>query len=87
MLLMSPPPIFKSYERRDPSKIPKSFLSAQIIFLDKTKIVLCLPPFVAQVNQSNGPRLITLKYFEPGHTIMSADSFHRNVGQRMKKQC
>ena len=29
---------------------------------------------------------ITLKYFETGHTFMSADSFHHGVEQQMKRQ-
>ena len=27
-----------------------------------------------------------MKYFEPGHTFMSADSFHHKVEQGMKKK-
>ena len=30
--------------------------------------------------------MITLKYFEPGHTFMSADSFHHQVEQKMQKK-
>ena len=40
----------------------------------------------AEVNKENGPRLVTIKYFEPGHTFMSADSFHRIVEQRLKQK-
>ena len=29
---------------------------------------------------------ITFKYFEAGHTFMSADSFHHGVEQQMRKQ-
>ena len=29
---------------------------------------------------------VTLKYFEPGHTFMSADSFHHKVEQAMKQK-
>lgn len=28
---------------------------------------------------------LTVKYFEPGHTFMSADSFHHNVEKSLKK--
>ena len=41
---------------------------------------------VAEVNHSNGPRLITLKFFEPGHTFMSADAFHQIVEKHLKKE-
>ena len=40
----------------------------------------------AEINKENGPRLVTIKYFEPGHTLMSADSFHRIVEQRLKQK-
>ena len=30
--------------------------------------------------------MITLKYFEPGYTFMSADSFHHRVEQEMQKK-
>ena len=29
---------------------------------------------------------IVIKYFEPGHTFMSADSFHHKIEQGMKKK-
>ena len=29
---------------------------------------------------------VTIKYFEPGHTWMAADSFHRSVEQEMKRR-
>ena len=31
---------------------------------------------VREVNRTDGPELTTLKYFEPGHTYKSSDSFH-----------
>ena len=41
---------------------------------------------VYEVNRRNGNyEIITLKYFEPGHTFMSADSFHHLVEQGMRK--
>ena len=40
----------------------------------------------AEVNKENGPRLVTIKYFEPGHTFMSVDSFHCIVEQRLKQK-
>ena len=40
---------------------------------------------VYEVNRRNGNyEIITLKYFEPGHTSMSADSFHHLVEQGMR---
>ena len=39
-----------------------------------------------EVNRRNGNMdIITLKYFEPGHTFMSADSFHHLVEQGIRK--
>ena len=35
---------------------------------------------------NNSAKTITLKYFEPGHTFMSADSFHHQVEQGMRQQ-
>ena len=29
--------------------------------------------------------MITIKYFEPGHTFMAVDSFHKQVEDEMKK--
>ena len=41
---------------------------------------------VHEVNRRNGIyEIITLKYFEPGHTFKSADSFHHLVEQGMRK--
>ena len=46
--------------------------------------------FTALANEVNVPstsvQSITLKYFEPGHTFMSADSFHHKVEQAMKQK-
>ena len=43
--------------------------------------------FVNEVNRNNGTvKEIVVKYFEPGHTFMSADSFHHLVEQNMRKQ-
>ena len=40
---------------------------------------------VSEVNMKDGNFItITLKYFEPGHTFMSADSFHHLVEQGMR---
>ena len=36
-----------------------------------------------EVNITDGPELIT-KYFEPGHTYMSSDSFHHLIKKGMK---
>ena len=41
---------------------------------------------IAEVNRPEGPNSITIKYFEPGHTFMSCDSFHHQVELKMKKQ-
>ena len=40
---------------------------------------------IAEVNRPEGPNSITIKYFEPGHT-MSCDCFHHQVELKMKKQ-
>ena len=41
---------------------------------------------VNEVNAKHGgSATIILKYFEPGHTFMSADSFHHQVEQGMRK--
>ena len=38
------------------------------------------------VNDStNKCEMITLKYFEPGHTFMAADAFHKRVEDEMRK--
>ena len=40
--------------------------------------------FANEVNSENSSsKAISLKYFEPSHTFMSADSFHQLVKQRM----
>ena len=40
--------------------------------------------FANEVNSENSSfKTISLKYFEPSHTFMSADSFHQQVKQRM----
>lgn len=41
--------------------------------------------FVCFVNSNWGPEEITLKYFEPGHSEMAADSVHGRISQEMKK--
>ena len=42
---------------------------------------------VNEANHINGTvNEIVIKYFEPGHTFMSADSFHHKVEQGMKKK-
>ena len=41
---------------------------------------------VSEVNHLAGPLSITIKYFEPGHTFMSADSFHHQIELLMKKK-
>ena len=46
-----------------------------------------LTTLVKVVNHAaNNIQTITLKYFEPGHTFMSADSFHHGVEKAMRKQ-
>ena len=37
------------------------------------------------MNQKSGPDTITIKYFEKGHTFMSADSFHHLVERKCAK--
>ena len=37
------------------------------------------------VNQVWGPQVVTMKYFERGHTFMRADSVHGSIGKKMKK--
>ena len=39
----------------------------------------------AEVNQKSGPDTIAIKYFEKGHTFMSADSFHHLVEKEICK--
>lgn len=41
--------------------------------------------FVCFVNSEWGPDEITLKYFEPGHSYMAADSVHGRISTEMKK--
>lgn len=41
--------------------------------------------FVTFVNTEWGPNQITIKYFEPGHSFMAADSVHGNISTEMKK--
>ena len=40
--------------------------------------------FCSLVNLTDGPESITMKYFEKGHTFMSADSFHARVEKEIK---
>ena len=40
--------------------------------------------FCHLVNLTDGPESITMKYFEKGHTFMSADSFHARVEKGIK---
>ena len=50
----------------------------------KIRIVLCTS--LAQfVNKKDGPNRITIKYFTKGHNSMSADSFHKQVEDSMRK--
>ncbi|CAH1111423.1 unnamed protein product [Psylliodes chrysocephalus] len=42
--------------------------------------------FVVIANSNWGPQSITLKYFEPGHSYMRADSVHGNIGKSWKKK-
>ncbi|XP_044024086.1 uncharacterized protein LOC122862640 [Siniperca chuatsi] len=48
----------------------------------------CLLTTLASVvnHKSNSTEDVTLKYFEPGHTVVSADSFHHGVEQEMKRR-
>ena len=42
---------------------------------------------VNEVNRTNGTtNQVTIKYFEPGHTFMSADSFHLAIEQGIRKK-
>ena len=45
--------------------------------------------FCYLLNVSGSPESITIKYFEKGHTFMSADSFHHQTEKKMrsKKKC
>jgi len=38
------------------------------------------------VNQEWGPREVSVKYLEKGHTYMKADSVHGSIGKKLKKQ-
>ena len=44
------------------------------------------PFLVAHVNLPGQIQTITLKYFEPGHSFMSADSFHHSVEKEFRKR-
>ncbi|CAH0731341.1 unnamed protein product, partial [Brenthis ino] len=48
----------------------------------------CLLTFLIQIINSSdiGATQIVIKYFEPGHTFMSADSFHHSVEQSLRKK-
>ena len=37
-------------------------------------------------NENYKLEVITIKYFEPGHTYMSADSFHHAVEQEIRRK-
>ena len=41
---------------------------------------------VSMVNSEAGPRTVTIKYFEKGHTFMAADSFHAQVEKGLRKK-
>ena len=41
--------------------------------------------YMNQLPESSKLKKVTLKYFEPGHTFMSADSFHALVEKKFKK--
>lgn len=61
-----------------------------ILFLDncnsQNKNWTLLTSLPMMVNNPNvGVQLMTLKYFEPGHTFMSADGVHGNIASAMKK--
>ena len=38
------------------------------------------------VNSPSGPQEIRIKYFEPGHTFMRADSVHGSIGKAMRRE-
>lgn len=42
--------------------------------------------FVLITNEDWGPETITIKYFEPGHSFMKADSVHGKIGAVWKKR-
>ena len=41
--------------------------------------------FLQLVHSASGPRTITLKYLEPGHTYMRADSIHGLIAKHLKR--
>ena len=41
---------------------------------------------VTEVNRPTGPMSVTIKYLEPGHSFMSAGSFHHQIELCMKKR-
>ena len=41
---------------------------------------------VDEVNREGGPEEVIFRYFEKGHTFMSADSFHHQVEKAMRAQ-
>lgn len=42
--------------------------------------------FVSIVNSNWGPKTITIKYFEAGHSYMKADAIHGQIGKALKKR-
>ena len=42
--------------------------------------------FLQIVNSEHGPASITMKYLEPGHTFMKADSVHGCIGRKLKEE-
>ena len=42
--------------------------------------------FCYLLNVNSCPESINMKYFEKGHTFMSADSFHQQIGKEMRSK-
>ena len=65
----------------------QSFIFRTDNFPPQNKNWFLFTALVNEVNKKNTAiQTITLKYFEPGHTFMSADSFHHRVEQKMQKK-
>nr|CAH7755022.1 unnamed protein product [Callosobruchus chinensis] len=85
---------------RKKEELVSAFFQFFLYFRDKNNIILWLDncssqnknwtlfSFLVYIINSDyvGTETITLKYFEPGHTFMSADSFHHQVEMSLKKK-
>ena len=60
-------------------------VASSFIFFFHAKIEISI--ILYEVNDTNGTtNEVTIKYFKPGHTFMSTDSFHHAIEQGMRKK-